>query len=120
METKEESKIENLLFKIYSMIFSKRLSNGDKTTMGKGTPSERIRLDFLDSWTGPLIQIGSEEEAIFDVVAVLDPTSKSAQKISAVLNVCVFIYITLGPEKYQCLLYQSLSHSSVGYDSGSS
>lgn len=70
-----------LIQKVFSIIHGKETDDEDK----------RANLDgLINTWQGPFITVGDIDESIIDIVAIVNPTSRAAQKLSAVLNVLSF------------------------------
>lgn len=49
---------------------------------------ERLDLSFLESWPSEYIQTGSED-ALVELVVVMDPVSRDAQRLLPTLVVCI-------------------------------
>jgi hypothetical protein len=86
----------NLIHKVFSIIESQRFKDAVADDQSSAEDSQRFDMGFADEWKGPIIEVGDKEDSILDIVAIINPTSREAQRISAVMNVCINILLTLG------------------------
>lgn len=49
-------------------------------------PTGRINLNFLSQWKGPVIDVKTDENFTFELVAIIDPITNIGQKISSILH----------------------------------
>ncbi len=91
----------NLLHKTISLVIASNSKLEDSSNY-LGSKKSRSQIDISMAWQGPVVQIGENdcEDAVFNIHALVNPVTETAQKISNIVQVlrkisgtCIKVYL---------------------------